>query len=366
MTRPSTGKAAVFVAPNRPFEIRDYPLRPAAPGEVLVKITMATICGSDVHTWQGRRAAPSPAILGHEIIGSVEELGEGVGKDMLGEPLGGGQRITWTIHITCGQCYYCGDLDMPQKCLKLRKYGHGGCAQDPHFTGGFAEYVYVMPGSGILRLPDDLGDAEASPVNCGVATMVSVTETAAIKAGDTVVIQGLGLLGLYAAALARAKGAGPIIGLDGVGKRLALAARFGVDIGIDISGRQPGELIETVLGHCRPDGADAVIEVCGDPAAIPQGLAMLRAGGRYVTAGLVFAGAEATIDANVIVNRCLTVTGNQNYHPRHLVEALDFVNQNSGLFPFADLVDARYPLAEIDRAFEDTIERRCLRAAIVP
>ncbi len=364
MTR--TGKAAVFVAPNQPFEIREYPLRPAAPGEVLVKIAMATICGSDVHTWQGRRSAPSPAILGHEIIGTIKELGEGVGTDTLGEPLGSGQRITWTIHSTCGKCYYCRDLDMPHKCLNLSKYGHGGCAQDPYFTGGFAEYVYVMAGSGILKLPDDLGDAEASPVNCGVATMVAVTETAAIKAGDTVVIQGLGLLGLYAAAIARVKGAGPIIGLDGVGKRLTLAKKFGVDIGIDISGRQPGELIEIVRGHCRPDGADAVIEVCGNPAAISPGLAMLRAGGRYITAGFVFAGAEATIDANVIVNRCLTVTGNQNYHPRHLVQALDFVHQNSGLFPFRDLIDARYPLAEIDRAFQDTIERRCLRAAIVP
>jgi D-arabinose 1-dehydrogenase-like Zn-dependent alcohol dehydrogenase len=96
---------------------------------------------------------------------------------------------------------------MPQKCQGLRKYGHDLAAEDPHFLGGFAEYCYILPGTWILKLPPDLGDEEATPLNCGVATMASVTEAAEIGLGDAVVVQGLGLLGLYGAAMAKARGA---------------------------------------------------------------------------------------------------------------------------------------------------------------
>ena len=131
-----------------------------------------------------------------------------------GAALNVGDRITWTEFFFRGECYFCRVLDLPQKCVGLRKYGHDPLDVPPHLLGGFAEYCYVQPGTGILRLPDDLSDEEATPLNCGVATRVAVTEAAAISVGDAVVIQGPGLLGLYGIALARARGARLVIGLD--------------------------------------------------------------------------------------------------------------------------------------------------------
>jgi len=96
---------------------------------------------------------------------------------------------------------------MPQKCQGVRKYGHDLATEDSHFLGGFAEYCYILPGTWILKLPPDLSDEEATPLNCGVATMTSVTEAAETALGDAAVIQGLGLLGLYGAAMAKARGA---------------------------------------------------------------------------------------------------------------------------------------------------------------
>ena len=125
---------------------------------------------------------------------------------------------------------------MPQKAPGVRKYGHDLAEEDPHFLGGFADYCYILPGTGILRLPDAISDAEATPLNCGVATMVSVAEAAAIEMGDTVVVQGLGLLGLYGCAIAKARGARLVIGLDAVPDRLAAAQRFGADEVLDITG----------------------------------------------------------------------------------------------------------------------------------
>jgi threonine dehydrogenase-like Zn-dependent dehydrogenase len=217
-----------------------------------------------------------------------------------------------------------------------------------------------------LKLPDELSDEEATPLNCGVATMASVTEAAEIALGDAVVIQGLGLLGLYGAAMAKARGARLVIGLDAVADRLAAAEKFGADHVIDIARVAPSAVIEEVRKFCPPDGADAVIEVCGVPDVVPQGLQMLRAGGRYVLGGLVNPGADVTIDANLLVRRWITLRGIHNYHPRHLIQALEFVMANRGRFPFKEIVDSKFTLKDLDVAFKKASERSVLRAAVVP
>ena len=145
-----TAKAAVYEAPNTPFVLKEFPVRPTKRGEVLVRVTMSTICRSDIHSYEGRRPNPCPGILGHEIIGIIEELGEGIDDDMRGDKLRIGDRITWSEYFFDGQCYYREVLDMPQKCHGVRKYGHDLADEDPHFLGGFAEYCYILPGTWIL------------------------------------------------------------------------------------------------------------------------------------------------------------------------------------------------------------------------
>jgi threonine dehydrogenase-like Zn-dependent dehydrogenase len=196
--------------------------------------------------------------------------------------------------------------------------------------------------------------------------MACVTEAAAIGLGDAVVIQGLGLLGLYGAAMAKARGARCVIGLDAVPAQLEIAKKFGVDHTLNIRRAGTQSVVAQVRALCPPDGADAVIEVCGIPDVIPQGLQMLRIGGRYVIAGLVNPAADVTIDANMLVKRWITMHGVHNYHPRHLIQALDFVMSNRNRFPFKEIVDAKFALKELDAAFKKAAERTVLRAAIVP
>lgn len=355
MRLPSHGRMAVFDAPNAPFRLADYPLRPPLAGEVLVRVRMSTICRSDIHSYQGHRPSPCPGLLGHEIVGEIVALGDGVSRDLREAPLAVGDRITWSEYFVPGRNYFREVLDLPQKSPGLEKYGHLSAKSAPHHHGGFAEYCYVRPDSWLLRLPEALSDAEAAPLNCGIATMCSVMDAARIELGDTVLIQGLGLLGLYGAALAKARGAARVIGIDRVAARRERAAAFGVDLAL-----APEDLPE--LGR----GADVAIEVCGDPRVIASGLDALRTGGRYVLAGLVSPGAHIDCDANLIVRKLLTVVGVHNYHPRHLIQALEFVLAQRQRHPFAELVDGIYPLAEIDRAMADAAACRVLRAAIVP
>ena len=141
-----------------------------------------------------------------------------------------------------------------------------------------------------------------------------------------------------------------MIGVDAVQSRRELARRFGVD----------------QITEKNTEPADVVIEVCGDPAVIPDGIACLRTGGRYVLGGVVNPDAFVRIDANQILRKLITLRGVHNYHPRNLPEALDFVVANRRRFPFHDLVDGKYRLDEVGRAMQDAAERRVLRAAIVP
>ena len=364
MTKP--GRAVVYESPNTPFVIREYPVRDVKPDEALVRITMSTICRSDIHSYQGHRPNPCPGILGHEIIGVIEQLGTDITHDMRGDPLAVGDRVTWTEYFHQGQSVYRDIHNMPQKSPGVCKYGHNLVEADPHFLGGFAEYCYILPGTGILKLPDAITDEEATPLNCGVATMISVTEAAGIRMGDAVVVQGLGLLGLYGCAIAKARGARMVIGLDSVGQRLETARKFGADKTIDVAAMDDDTLVENVRGLCPPDGADVAMEVCGVASVVPIGIHMLRTGGRYVIGGLINPGSDFKLDGSEILKKWITLRGVHNYHPRHLVQALDFVMANRSRFPFADIVDSKFSLEELNEAFAKAAERSVLRAAIVP
>jgi len=365
MTLPTEGRVAQYDEPNAPFYVKTYPLRAPEPGEALVRVSMSTICRSDIHSYEGHRPNPCPGLLGHEIVGRIVALGKDITHDMRGDPLAIGDRITWSEFFIPGRNYFTEVLDLPQKSRGVEKYGHMAATTAPHHHGGFAEYCYVLPQSWILRLPDTLSDTEAAPINCGVATMVAVTEAANIRLGGTVVIQGLGLLGLYGAALAKSRGARRVIGLDVHSGRRAQSTRFGVDLALDPD-MEPAALQAAILAHCKPEGPDSVIEVCGVANAIPQGLELVRTGGTLVVAGMVSPGASVMLDANRILRKMITIKGVHNYHPRHLMEALDFVVSHKNDFPFDELVDSQYSLDQVSQAMADASSRRVLRAAIVP
>src|SRR5262245_19263215 len=248
---------------------------------------MATVCGSDVHSWAGRRPSPVPGILGHEMTGVVMQIGDGDVADLRGEPLTVGDRVTWSEYIPCWRCDRCLRLGLPQKCRRLKKYGHESLSEPPALLGGFAQYCHLLPGTPGLRRPPFVADAEAVTVNCAGATMAAVIEAAEVDVGDCVVIQGLGALGLWGVALARAVGARAVIGLDTVADRLDMARRFGANLALDAGQTSPERLRDLVSINSQTGGADAVIETAGVPGALPEGLGLLRPGGRYVTAGLV-------------------------------------------------------------------------------
>ena len=361
-----TGKAAVMTAANRDLEIIEYPLPIAEGGSILVKVTCCTICGSDLHTWLGRRSGPTPCILGHEIVGEIVELGEGVTHDSGDNPLTIGDRITWTIMDNCGKCYYCREKGLMMKCRSLKKYGHDSCAEPPHFLGGFAEYCYITPGTCVIKVPDNLTDEIIAPANCALSTVVAGWETIGIKPFENVLIMGAGALGFYAAALAKHYGCRHIIVTDILDHRLEFIKRFGATDTLNTKDMSDEQVVETVRAISGGFGVDGVMEVAGLSSLIPTGLKCLRIGGRFVEVGNASPGSSFTYDACDMVWRHLTLKGIHNYDTKHLQAAVDFLSLTRHQFPFEEIVTRRVSLADTTKGMRIAESGEAIRVAVLP
>ncbi|HEY8410393.1 MAG TPA: alcohol dehydrogenase catalytic domain-containing protein, partial [Pyrinomonadaceae bacterium] len=223
-----TSRAAVLTNYEAPLELREFPLPPSIePGAALVKVKLAGICGTDVHLWHGQLPIPLPVILGHETVGVIEELGAGLTKDWAGKPLSTGDRITWSSSINCGECYYCRVKPEPTRCLKRKAYGISyDCSVAPYLFGGYADYIYLRPGTAIFKLPEQLPTEAVVGAGCALTTSLHGIERIGVRIGDNVVIQGSGPVGLACLAVAKASGAAQIIVFGGPPHRLQIAKRF--------------------------------------------------------------------------------------------------------------------------------------------
>ncbi|MBD3291656.1 MAG: alcohol dehydrogenase catalytic domain-containing protein [Armatimonadia bacterium] len=365
-TIPESCRAIVFDPADRSLDIRQLPMRPLRRGEVLVRVRLSAICGSDLHTIRGRRDPGGPLVLGHEIVGDVAALGEGVDSDCLGAPLSVGDRITWGIAAGCGRCFLCAN-GLPQKCVELFKYGHQPLDSDTPLSGGFAEYCYLVPGTAYYRLPDDLPDPIAVFANCSLATMQAAMRLANLRPGESVLVQGAGLVGMCAMALSAHRRAKPIVAVDPSEHRLNQAGYFGAS---HMAGED--EMDDGLVGELREAtedrrGFDVAIEACGVPSVVRDGIKALRTGGRYVLAGCVYPDATTDIDLNDLIRKVLTLQGLHNYTPHDLQEALRFLQHGRQRFSFGSVVRKVFPLAEIDAALE-LMERdpSVLRVALSP
>jgi len=363
-----TGKVIMFMGVGKPFQEFEYPLpEKLEPGAILIKMKLATICGSDMHTWLGDRPFPVPSVMGHEFVGEIVDMGEGVDKDTTGKLLSIGDRIVIDYMWSCGVCYYCRQKQLLMKCLKLYKYGHVKSDVPPYFHGGCGEYIYVRPGTAVFKVPEDMADEEASPLMCAAATITGNLDKVRLEFQDKVVVFGAGMIGLNAIAMSQGWGAGKVIAIDIVDERLEAARKFGADVVINSKGSTDDELIKQVKELTGGFGPDLVLECSGFPGAIPLGVKMLRIGGRLANVGCVYPGREVSIDTADIVLRTLTITGLHNYEAKHLGWALDYVYSTRSKYPWKEMVGPYFPLTAegVTEAFKALQERRAVRPAIV-
>ena len=370
MTIPTHCRAAVLVEHGAPMEILDVPVpQSLEPGALLVRTRAATICATDVHLAEGdvtskQAAAQLPVILGHEMVGEVVAT-NGTDRDSIGQPLVEGDRLIWTPGY-CGQCVECVLEHNPTLCLDRRGYMASDPASYPHLTGAFAEYGYVYPTSGRVKVPDGIPDTLAAAASCALRTTVHAFDRlGSLDGRHTVVVQGAGPLGLFALAKAVTMGPRQVIVIGAPAERLALAEKWGASATIDVVGvPDPADRLAMVLDLTEGRGADVVVEMSGAPPAFNEGVDMLRRGGRYLMVGQVGASSVSFNPAQVVMKHAMLI-GCFSGAIEHYARALQFLDVHKDRFSWTDMITSTRPLAEINDALCAMKAHREIKPALV-
>lgn len=343
----------MLVTQGRPLEDRRIPLPEPESGEILVRVLACSLCGSDLHTAHGHRPHVLPTVLGHEIVGEVATIGPGAPpRDVLGDVVEPGRRITWSVCVSCNACDRC-RRDLPQKCRRLFKYGHAAWDSSRGLTGGLADHVLLVAGTAIVPLPEGLATAAAAPASCAVATGAAVVREAGAVAGRSVVVFGAGMLGLCVASLAKAAGAGGVTLVDPRPERL----------------RRAVSLVEGIAVCERPQvsaaGADLVVEASGAAAAVAAAIATTAVGGTCVLAGTVSPVGDVSFDPEQLVRCQATIRGVHNYRPEDLLAAVRHLASPAG-GGLAAAVGPIFRLGQVNAALAAAAAGDALRVVVMP
>lgn len=341
-------KAAIFVGPEKPLEIRDVPKPAIGPGEVLVKVAACGACHTDLHYID--HGVPTvkkpPMILGHEPSGTIAEIGAGV------EQWKEGDRVLLPAVLTCGTCEFC-RRGRENICKSMVMFGN-------MVDGAYAEYVRA-PAKDIFALPSELPLEESSIIADAISTPYhAVVNRGNVRAGDDVVVIGCGGVGMSTVQIAAAAGAS-VIAVDIVPEKLAMAKKFGAAETINAKEIEDlGKAVKKMTGG----GADVALEVIGNPVTQRQAFDCLKKGGRLVVVG--YTHKDVALNAGKIMFFEMEIVGSLGCRPVDYPKIIEMARL--GLIRVADLVTQKFALDDINKAFD--LMRRAdpntIRSIIVP
>lgn len=360
-------RAMVLEEFNKPLVQKTFPLPQLEPGQVLVKVEVAGVCGSDVYMQQGLDPRLKlPMILGHEGVGEVVEMAGSKTYVEDGSPVKVGDKVLWSRGVTCGHCYFCKIKGTPALCLDRWVWGiHLSCADPPHLTGNYAQYLPLHQNADLFNLGnvDDLdGFAAAS---CSGGTTAHAVDVAGIEPGDTVLVQGPGPLGIYAVAFAKALGASQIIVVGGTEARLEICRDMGATILLNRHKLSLNERHEAVLNTTAGRGVDVAFEMVGSPDALKEAIDHTRIGGVCVTAG--FGEPHGTIELDCfhdIGRKHLRLQGVWVSDVRHTHMSIKLTKNR--LDDFKKIITHRFKLEQANQALEVMANKEAVKAVIHP
>jgi threonine dehydrogenase-like Zn-dependent dehydrogenase len=335
-------RAAVFVSKGK-IELREVQRPEPGPGEVLMRVTLTTICGTDVHILRGEYRVEPGLVVGHEPVGRIESIGPGV----VGfEP---GDRVVVGAITPCGQCRACLSGDGAQ-------CGHGGDGYEAiggwrfgnSIDGCQAEYVVVPSAqANLAKIPDALTDEDVLMCPDVMSTGLSAAERARVRIGDAVAVFAEGPVGLCATAGARLSGATLVIGVDTVPGRLEMSRRMGADVALNFEEHDVVAEIKKLTGG----GVDVSIEALGKQTTFENALRCLRPGGTLSSLGVYSGHLTLPLDAIAVglgdQSILTTLCPGGKERMRRLMSVVA-----AKQFPFRDLITHSFPLDRIVEAYE--------------
>lgn len=342
-------KAAVLQGPNA-LELTEVATPQAEPGELILRVRAATVCGTDLRILTGRKTkgVRFPSIIGHEFAGEVTQVGEGVSLFKVGD------RVCMDPVIPCLSCAHCKN-GHENVCQNRRAMGY-------EFDGAFAEYIRIpaiaLKAGNVFKMPEGMS-YEAAALAEPLACCINGQRNAGVKMGDTVVVLGAGPIGLMHAALARLSGARQVIISEPNALRRQAAVERGVDYACDPANES---LLDFVHGKTDGLGADVVILAIGVPQLANEALTLVRKGGNVNLFAGFSAGATAQIDVNLIHYNEIVVTGASALRRKDYELAMLMLA--GGQIDASMLITHRYQVADSLAAFEEAGSGRALKVAI--
>ena len=334
---------------KRDVRIEQIPIPRVEAGEVLVRIRAALTCGTDLKVYrQGfhSRMIVPPAVFGHELAGIVEEVGEGV------DSFSPGMRVVAANSGPCNQCFYC-QRHLANLCENLQ-----------FINGAYAEFIKIperIVRQNLLILPDRVSFHEAALVE-PLACVLRAVEKTGIAEGDTVVVIGMGPIGLMFVQALKALGS-RVIALGNRSNQLALADVMGADHVLDSTRSNVVEQVRNITSGRR--GADVVIEAVGSKETWQQAMGMARRGGTINLFGGCPSGTHIPLDSTLIHYSEITIKANFHHTPRHIREALDAIHR--GKLKAQNLITGKEKLSALGSVLERLLNRNGdLKIAIIP
>jgi propanol-preferring alcohol dehydrogenase len=355
-------KAARIVEPNKPLEITELENPKPTGNEVIVKVKAAGVCHSDLHLWEGGydlgdgnflkvtdRGVKYPVTPGHEIVGTVAEIGNSVKGISVGE------QVLVYPWLGCGECPACkvGNENLCDTPRSIGLFQDGGYAENvkvPHFK-------YLAKISGI-----DL-DGAAS-LACSGLTAYTAVKKANVNSPEFLVIIGAGGLGLMAIQLAKAITKAKIICVDNDDKKFDTAKKMGADFVVNTNvvgsvSTGGGGAVETIISICNGKGADSVIDFVNAPQTVKTGLAVLRKRGNLVLVGLF--GGSINLSLVTIPLKSLTIQGAYTGNYDDMVELIELAKKGV----IKPVISKRYSIDEANEALEDLKARKIIGRAVI-
>jgi len=367
---------AIVLTESGELERRTVDVDDPGPDQVLLRVELSGVCGSDVHMWQhGER--DSPIVPGHEFVGIVEELGANVETDSARRPISEGDALTVVPGISCGDCWYCENMPTrPLTCNNRDVHGFRSVDEPPHLHGGMSQYFVLEDRAHFYRVPDSL-DTELGALVEPLSVATHAVERAqppgvphareGLGMGHSVVVQGAGPIGLLTVAAATTVGAGQVIAVDMIDERLEMAEQFGATDTIDVDEYDGDEFIDAIA-ELTPsgDGPDVTVEAVGHPSAFEQALEIPHNGGTVVEVGHYFSAGEASVDPSDVIHNQLDVYGSLAYPPGQFDTAISMLERTVDRFPYGDLLNYRVGLDGATDAYETQAAGESYRATIHP
>jgi 2-desacetyl-2-hydroxyethyl bacteriochlorophyllide A dehydrogenase len=333
-------KAAVLLAP-RSLRVQPAPAPAPGPDEVVVRVGMAGLCGTDLSIWSGDRPVTYPRVMGHEFLGRVEAAGSAVDRVRVGD------RVVAEPNYSCGRCPLCREGNR-NLCFQRTAVGID-------VDGGFAELAR-LPARCCWPVPAGLADEDALLTE-PLAVVVRAVKRGAPRAGEQAAVVGAGTLGLLALQVLRAHGARVLVA-GRSGRRLPLARELGAAA---VHALADGPLEDAARAFSGREGVDLVVETAGTPEAVEHALALVRPGGRVVLTGLPHD--PTPVRFFTVVRREISITGSMIYQDE-FPEALALVER--GAVRTRSLITHRFPLDRITEAFAAHRDAASIKVAVLP